>query len=72
MHQLTPIRQPENFISNLKRPPGIVMETLNSPRELNTKNLASLRRDGVFAFPLQQVHAVEAEIFHFHKRLARL
>lgn len=68
---LTPISQPKNFIPGLKVTICPLRNLLDNTRELYTQRRRRLRRNGILALALQQVHAVQTEGFDLHEGLSR-
>lgn len=65
----TPIRKSKHLIPNFEPPLRTLPQHLNHPRELYAECLGGLRRYRIVAFPLEQIHPVEAEGFDFDQGL---
>jgi hypothetical protein len=64
------LRQPKNLVSHFKAIFTAFCQTLNRATKLHTKGLWSLRRNGIVAISLEQIHAIEAKRFNLHYGLA--
>jgi hypothetical protein len=58
-----PIRQSKHLVANFETPLRLIAQLHNHTRELYTECFGGLRRNGIHALALEQVHTIEPEGF---------